>query len=47
MAKIDFLKKGLAGSEEEKSEDLADANKEIYKKKKEIFHIDSFITIIS
>jgi len=35
MAKIDFLKKGLTGSEEEKSKDLADANKEIYKKKKE------------
>ena len=35
MAKIGFLKKGLAGSEKEKSKDLADANKEIYKKKKE------------
>jgi len=35
MAKIDFLKKGLAGSEEEKSKNLADVNKESYKKKKE------------
>jgi hypothetical protein len=35
MAKIGFLKKGLAGSEKEKSKNLADANKEIYKKEKE------------
>jgi hypothetical protein len=35
MSKIDFLKKEFADSEEEKSKDLADVNKEIYKKKKE------------
>jgi len=35
MSKIDFLKKGFEGSEEEKSKDLADVNKEIYEKKKE------------
>ncbi len=35
MSKIDFLKKGFAGSKEEKGKDLSDVNKKSYKKKKE------------